>query len=128
MAALLILLGHGLPQILLQLLIQLFRHKGTDICTTQRHKNLRLLPSDELVAVVDSVSDEIYSRQTLNALLAIHVMDSSSNNRGADDTGAKAEEVGVFLFSIPVAENAQWRSSRSGGLSFYGNKPAGKPL
>lgn len=24
-----------------------------------------------------------------------------------------------------MAENAQWKSGRSGGLSFYGNKPAG---
>lgn len=88
----------------------------------------RAWPSNKLAAIVDSASNEIYSVRTLNALLTIHVMDSSSNNRGADLTGAKAEEVCVFLFSRPVAENTQWRSERSGGLSFYGNKPAGKPL
>lgn len=86
--------------------------------------------TDKFVKTVDFASDEIYSTQDLIALLTIHVMDSCSNNRGTDEdeAGAKPEEVCGFFSSRPVAENARWRSGRTGGLSFYGNKPAGKPL
>lgn len=68
----------------------------------------------------------------LNALLTIQFTSSSFNETGADQRGKTQRWkscffVGFFLFSRPVAENAQWRH-RSGGLSFYGNKPAGKRL
>ncbi len=59
----------------------------------------------KLVALVDSVTDEIYSTQALNALLATHVMDSGSNNRGADENrGRTQRKSGGFLFSRPVEE------------------------
>lgn len=82
---------------------------------TWRHRNLRPAQTMKLVALVDSVTDEIYSTQALNALLVIHVMDSSSNSRGADETEANVEEVGVFLFSRPVAETLTGGAGGLGG-------------
>lgn len=107
-------------------------HKqSTQKCAGQRRAWL----SDKLAATVDFAIDEIYGMQALNGLLMIHVTDSGSNNRGADETGAKGrKEAGVLGFCFVFCSLDQWQkmlaggAGRSGGLSFYGNKLAGKPL
>lgn len=46
----------------------------------------------------------------------IHVMDSSPNNRGADETGARDRKSLLFFFVLETSDrNTHWRSARSGG-------------